>query len=44
MGDTDMTIIPVFRLTYFSTSPEKYVSHALRQKIDEAVSEYLAAA
>ncbi len=28
----------------FSSSPEKYVSHALRQKIDEAVSEYLAAA
>ncbi len=27
----------------FSTSPEKYVSNALRQKIDEAVSEYLAA-
>ena len=28
----------------FSNSPEKYVSHALRQKIDEAVNEYLAAA
>ncbi|MEL6500852.1 MAG: hypothetical protein AAFQ23_05540 [Cyanobacteria bacterium J06623_1] len=28
----------------FSSSPEKYLSHALRQKIDEAVSEYLAAA
>ncbi len=28
----------------FSSNPEKYVSHALRQKIDEAVSKYLAAA
>ncbi len=28
----------------FSSSPEKYVSNVLRQKIDEAVNEYLAAA
>ena len=28
----------------FSSSPEKYVSHALRQKIERAVNEYLAAA
>ena len=27
----------------FSTNPEKYISDRLRQKIDEAVSEYLAA-
>ena len=27
----------------FSNSPEKYISDRLRQKIDEAVSEYLAA-
>lgn len=27
----------------FSTEPEKYISDRLRQKIDEAVSEYLAA-
>ena len=26
----------------FSTNPEKYISDRLRQKIDEAVSEYLA--
>ena len=28
----------------FSDSPEKYISDRLRQKIDETVSEYLAAA
>ncbi len=28
----------------FSSSPEKYLSHVLRQKIDDAVTEYLAAA
>ncbi len=28
----------------FSTNPEKYISVRLRQKIDEAVSEYLAIA
>jgi hypothetical protein len=28
----------------FSSSPEKYVSDRLRQKLDETVSEYLAAA
>jgi hypothetical protein len=28
----------------FSTTPEKYISDRLRKKIDEAVSEYLAAA
>ncbi len=28
----------------FSTNPEKYISVRLRKKIDEAVSEYLAAA
>ncbi len=28
----------------FSTNPEKYVSNSLRQKIDETVNEYLAAA
>ena len=28
----------------FSTNPEKYISDRLRKKIDEAVSEYLAAA
>lgn len=27
----------------FSTSPEKYISNALREKIDEVVAEYLAA-
>ena len=27
----------------FSTNPEKYIGDRLRQKIDEAVSEYLAA-
>jgi hypothetical protein len=27
----------------FSTNPEKYISDRLREKIDEAVSEYLAA-
>ena len=27
----------------FSTNPEKYISDRLRKKIDEAVSEYLAA-
>ena len=27
----------------FSSDPEKYISDRLRQKIDEAVSEYLAA-
>ena len=27
----------------FSTNPEKYISSRLRQKIDEAVNEYLAA-
>lgn len=27
----------------FSTNPEKYISDHLRQKIDEAVGEYLAA-
>lgn len=27
----------------FSTNPEKYVSDRLRERIDEAVSEYLAA-
>ena len=27
----------------FSTNPEKYISDRLRQKIDEAVGEYLAA-
>ncbi len=27
----------------FSTNPEKYINDRLRQKIDEAVSEYLAA-
>jgi hypothetical protein len=28
----------------FSTNPEKYISNALRQKIDEVVAEYLATA
>ncbi len=28
----------------FSTNPEKYISNTLRQKIDETVNEYLAAA
>ncbi len=28
----------------FSSSPEKYLSHALRQKIERTVNEYLAAA
>jgi hypothetical protein len=28
----------------FSSSPEKYISDRLRQKLDETVSEYLAAA
>ena len=28
----------------FSTNPEKYINHSLRQKLDETVSEYLAAA
>jgi hypothetical protein len=28
----------------FSTTPKKYISDRLRKKIDEAVSEYLAAA
>ena len=28
----------------FSTNPEKYIGDRLRKKIDEAVSEYLAAA
>ena len=28
----------------FSTNPEKYINDRLRQRIDEAVSEYLAAA
>lgn len=28
----------------FSTNPEKYISDRLREKIDEAVREYLAAA
>jgi hypothetical protein len=28
----------------FSTNPEKYISDRLREKIDETVSEYLAAA
>ena len=28
----------------FSSNPEKYISNTLRQKIDETVNEYLAAA
>jgi hypothetical protein len=28
----------------FSSNPEKYINHSLRQKLDEVVSEYLAAA
>jgi hypothetical protein len=28
----------------FSTNPEKYISDRLREKLDETVSEYLAAA
>ena len=28
----------------FSSDPEKYINHSLRQKIDEAVNEYLAIA
>jgi hypothetical protein len=28
---------------FFSTNPEKYISNTLRQKIDEALSEYLIA-
>ncbi len=28
----------------FSSNPEKYINHSLRQKIDEAVNEYLAVA
>ena len=28
----------------FSTNPEKYINNRLRQKLDEAVKEYLAAA
>ncbi len=28
----------------FSNSPEKYINHSLRQKLDETVNEYLAAA
>jgi hypothetical protein len=27
----------------FSSNPEKYINHSLRQKLDETVSEYLAA-
>ena len=28
----------------FSTNPEKYINHSLRQKLDETVNEYLAIA